>query len=185
MSPMIWRRLRLPGDTTLATLHYMIQITNLWDDYYLHQFHIYGHIYRIPRMWGMEGNDSRDVALDAFEFDKGDRFTYEYNFYQFYLFDIRIEDITIQEKSSIVPFCVSGVGMPDASKSDEFDKKLTLLKTFTKILLKEKPGQRLLRKLSDQVEELNEVMFNRKRTNRYLAALDPLNPSFNYTVNIV
>ena len=75
--------------------------------------------------------------------------------------------------------------MPDATKSDEYDKKLTLLKSFIAALLKDKPTPRMLRKLSDQAETLNEVKFNRKRTNRYFRELDPLNSSFDYTISIV
>lgn len=185
VSPMVCRRLRISGDTTLATLHYIIQIANIWDDCHLHQFHIYGQNYRIPRACGMEGEDAKVFSIDDFEFDVGDRFTYEYNFYQLYLFDIRIEGISINETASITPFCIGGTGMPDATKSDEYDKKLTLLKSFIAALLKDKPTPRMLRKLSDQAEALNEVKFNRKRTNRYFRELDPLNPSFDYTISIV
>ena len=34
ISPMIWRRLRIQGNTSLADLHYIIQIAMGWDDYY-------------------------------------------------------------------------------------------------------------------------------------------------------
>lgn len=40
VSPMIWRRLRLQGNTSLAGLHHIIQIAMGWDDEYLHYFHI-------------------------------------------------------------------------------------------------------------------------------------------------
>ena len=36
---MIWRRLRAPGNTSLAQLHHIIQIVNHWDDEYLHHQH--------------------------------------------------------------------------------------------------------------------------------------------------
>ena len=38
---MIWHRLQIPGSTSLADLHHMIQIVFAWDDDHLHRFHIY------------------------------------------------------------------------------------------------------------------------------------------------
>jgi len=38
-SPMIWRRLRVQGNTSLADLHHIIQIAMGWDNEYLHCFH--------------------------------------------------------------------------------------------------------------------------------------------------
>ncbi len=32
VSPMIWRRLRISGNTSLASLHYIIQIIQGWSD---------------------------------------------------------------------------------------------------------------------------------------------------------
>ena len=40
ISPMIFRRLRLSGRTSLADLHQLIQLSMGWDDEYLHRFHI-------------------------------------------------------------------------------------------------------------------------------------------------
>ncbi|MUN04678.1 hypothetical protein GNZ04_20820 [Escherichia coli] len=42
VSPMVWRRLRIAADTSLAALHFIIQIIQGWGDDHLHQFHIYG-----------------------------------------------------------------------------------------------------------------------------------------------
>ncbi len=44
---MIWCRLRISANTSLAALHYIIQIVQGWGDDYLHQFHIYGKDYGI------------------------------------------------------------------------------------------------------------------------------------------
>ncbi|UJC63360.1 hypothetical protein J0660_25745 (plasmid) [Salmonella enterica subsp. enterica serovar Agona] len=42
VSPMVWRRLRIAADTSLAALHFIFQIVQGWGDDHLHQFHIYG-----------------------------------------------------------------------------------------------------------------------------------------------
>ncbi|MED8094750.1 IS1096 element passenger TnpR family protein [Escherichia coli] len=47
VSPVVWRRLRIAADTSLAALHFIIQIIQGWGDDYLHQFHIYGKDYGI------------------------------------------------------------------------------------------------------------------------------------------
>ncbi len=52
-SPMIWCRLRLAGTTTLADLHYVIQIVMGWDDDHLHCFQIFGKDYAIAYEGGL------------------------------------------------------------------------------------------------------------------------------------
>jgi hypothetical protein len=42
---MIWRRLLLSGDTTLAELHEIIQISMGWEDYHLWRFTVNGREY--------------------------------------------------------------------------------------------------------------------------------------------
>ncbi len=49
------------------------------------------------------------VVIDDFAFDAGDRFTYESNFFEHWLHDIRVE--AIYENSLKAPFCISGHGM--------------------------------------------------------------------------
>jgi hypothetical protein len=39
ISPMIWRRLLLRSDQSIADLHYTIQIAMGWSDSHLHRFH--------------------------------------------------------------------------------------------------------------------------------------------------
>ena len=42
ISPLIWRRLLVTSDTTIAELHAIIQIAFGWSDSHLHQFIIHG-----------------------------------------------------------------------------------------------------------------------------------------------
>jgi hypothetical protein len=42
IGPMIWRRLLLRSDHSIADLHYTIQIAMGWSDSHLHRFHIQG-----------------------------------------------------------------------------------------------------------------------------------------------
>ncbi|CBJ82223.1 hypothetical protein XBJ2_1610040 [Xenorhabdus bovienii str. Jollieti] len=51
-------------------------------DDHLHQFHIYGKNYGISYSGGIAfPYNPYKITPDDFEFDVGDRFTYEYNFY--------------------------------------------------------------------------------------------------------
>ena len=70
VSPMIWRRLRVPGETSLARLHHCIQSVNGWDDFHLHQFHIYGKDYGTCNSVGFSfAYDADTTLLDDFGFD--------------------------------------------------------------------------------------------------------------------
>lgn len=127
---MVWRRLRIAADTSLAALHFIFQIVQGWGDDHLHQFHIYGKDYGISYEGGIGFVDNPfRVVIDDFAFDAGDRFTYEYNFFEHWLHDIRVE--AIYENSTLkAPFCISGHGMPGATAADEFiDRNLNPQKT--------------------------------------------------------
>ncbi|MDC9603653.1 plasmid pRiA4b ORF-3 family protein [Xenorhabdus griffiniae] len=79
-----------------------------WQDDHLHQFRIYGKNYGISYSDGIGFPDNPyKIILDDFGFDAGDRFTYEYNFFEHWLHDIRIE--TVLENSNLTsPFCLAG-----------------------------------------------------------------------------
>ncbi|EQC00481.1 hypothetical protein B738_10963 [Photorhabdus temperata subsp. temperata M1021] len=129
-------------------MHYIIQIVQGWQDDHLHQFRIYGKNYGISYSGriGFPDNPYK-ITLDDFEFDAGDRFTYEYNFFEHWLHDIRIE--TILENSHLKsPFCLAGNRMPGATLADETDKTLALL------------------------DALDAVRFNRPKVNRQLSRLN-------------
>lgn len=53
VQPIVWRRLLLRTENTLADLHYTIQIRCNWTDYFLHQFKIRGQMIGIPRIHGI------------------------------------------------------------------------------------------------------------------------------------
>lgn len=135
---MVWRRLRIAADTSLAALHFIFQIVQGWGDDHLHQFHIYGKDYGISYEGGIGFVDNPfRVVIDDFAFDAGDRFTYEYNFFEHWLHDIRVE--AIYENSTLkAPFCISGHGMPGATAADEFDKTWRFLKLSLMRMMKQR-----------------------------------------------
>jgi len=164
ISPMVWRRLRIPGNKSLADLHRIIQVANGWEEEYLHQFHIYGKDYGISYEGGlMFGANVYAIYMDNFEFDVGDKFTYEYNFFEHWLVDIRIKRITESEKSQLSIYCVKGNGMPGANKSDQVEPTLNLLKAIA-----DADSTTTFGDIRPFVEALNAVRFNRHYLNRRL-----------------
>jgi Plasmid pRiA4b ORF-3-like protein len=167
VSPMIWRRLRIPGHMSLADFHRVIQIVFGWDDEHLHRFHIFGKDYGIAYAGGPSFSDNAHlVFIDDFAFDVGDRFTYEYNFFESRHHDIRVEAIETKVKSSTSPFCVKGNGMPGATRYDEVERTIDLIKVIINSDESTKVGD-----IRDQIEALDAVRFNRKKVNHRLATL--------------
>lgn len=165
VSPMIWRRLRVPGNTSLAQLHRAIQIAYHWDDDYLHQFHIYGKDYGTHNSAGFAHAYGADaVTLDDFQFDIGDKFFYEYNFFEHYRIDIRIENIENAKQASV--FCTKGNGMIGADKYDELELTMNLFKAIANTDEHTTVGD-----IRSFVEALNAVRFNRHHVNHRIKSV--------------
>ena len=80
ISPMIWRRLRVSGESSLADLHSWLQIAFEWDDDHLHRFRIHGREFGLYREGGIWfDNDAREVKLSDLALRLNKRFLYEYN----------------------------------------------------------------------------------------------------------
>lgn len=78
ISPMIWRRLLIKSDASIADLHHCIQIAMGWDNEHLHQFTIQGKSYGIGYVGGISFSDNaREVYLRDFQFRLKEKFTYE------------------------------------------------------------------------------------------------------------
>jgi hypothetical protein len=109
ISPMIWHRLLVRGDSTIADLHYIIQIAMGWSDDHLHQFRIYGKRYGIARMGGIRFSDDPDtVRLEDFHFRINERFLYEYDFTGNWQHQVRVEAILALEPKRRYPVCIDG-----------------------------------------------------------------------------
>jgi hypothetical protein len=80
VSPMIWRRILLRSDQTIADLHYTIQIAMGWSDSHLNRFHIHGKDYGVAHEGGIWFDDNPEkVHLADFGFRLRERFLYEYD----------------------------------------------------------------------------------------------------------
>lgn len=109
ISPLIWRRLLVPEATSIAELHYMLQIVMGWEDYHLHRFQIYAKDYGISQIGGMGFSDNPwAVRLADFGFRVRDRFEYQYDFGDNWEHDLRIEAILETDPKKTYPVCIDG-----------------------------------------------------------------------------
>ena len=109
ISPMIWRRLLLRSDQTLADLHYSLQISFDWSDFHLHRFRIHGKDFGVSRRGGLSfSQNAHRVRLAEFDFRLGERFLYEYDFGDRWEHQIRLERILPILPEKTYPVCIGG-----------------------------------------------------------------------------
>jgi hypothetical protein len=109
ISPLIWRRLLIHSDMSLATLHAALQIVFAWSDVHLPSFHIHGKEYGGARLGGpgFDG-DVRHVPLAALRRHRGERFSYVYNFLEHGVCDLRLEAMLPVDPRRRYPVCTGG-----------------------------------------------------------------------------
>jgi Plasmid pRiA4b ORF-3-like protein len=109
INPPIWRRLHVRSDSSIATLHDLLQIAFDWSDFHLHHFVIRGKEYGVSRMGCTTlTSDARKVLLSQFRFRVNERFLYEYDFGDLWQHQIRFEGIQPIREKKIYPVCVGG-----------------------------------------------------------------------------
>ncbi len=139
-----------------------------WDDEFLHSFHIYGKDYGIHYAGGLSfSDDPSSVCLEDFEFDPGDRFTYTYNFFDYWLNDIRIETIVNQsEESCLVPLCKGGKRKLCEAPYDQLDERTALAKLLEKIVYPDKSTT--VGDIRSLIEDFKAVRYDRRSINKNL-----------------
>lgn len=179
---MIWRRLLVRTDSTIADLHYTLQIVMGWTDTHLHRCHIHGKDYGVAYSGGIAfTDDPAQVRLADFGFRPRERFLYEYDFHDFWQHEIRVEQILPLEVKRSYPVCIAGhraappedcggprrflkrrLGLPG-----ELDERLGRIEEAVRV------GD--LEWVRDQLESLESLRpwlaldrFDRRRTNRRL-----------------
>jgi hypothetical protein len=109
ISPMVWRRLLVRSDSTIADLHYTIQIVMGWSDVHLNRFHIHGQDFGVYHDGGMSFADNPEkVVLSTFGFRTRERFIYEYDFGDEWLHEVRIEKRLPLDPKKTYPVCIDG-----------------------------------------------------------------------------
>jgi len=90
--PLIWRRLLLASDTSIAQLHRILQIAFAWGGEHLHRFRIHGKDYGIAYLGGISFKDDlKKVRLFKFRLHCRECFRYDYDFIANWNLEIRLE----------------------------------------------------------------------------------------------
>ena len=109
ISPLIWRRLLVRSDSTIADLHHTLQIAMGWDDAHLHRFRIRGKDYGISRIGGIGfRDDPHQVRLADFHFRHAECFLYEYDFGDLWQHVVRVERRLPRDRKRTYPVCIDG-----------------------------------------------------------------------------
>lgn len=106
--PPIWRRVLVPANMDLDTLHKVIQRSMGWFDCHLHAFQIGNEQYSVPDPDSLELNthDSTKFRLSDFGFQEKSKFRYWYDFGDDWLHEVLVEKILAREENQQYPFCV-------------------------------------------------------------------------------
>lgn len=110
IQPVVFRRVVVPGDITLPTLHEVIQAAFGWKGYHLHEF-IFGEVrYAPPGMLGDLGFDepipTAGIRLDD-ALKEARQFRYLYDFGDDWQHLITVEE-SASTDTAITPLCVDG-----------------------------------------------------------------------------
>jgi hypothetical protein len=113
--PPIWRRVVVPSHITFAQLHDVIQTVMGWEDYHLYEFEIDDIFIDIPdEEYGFsfvgqrEKHDARNVTLEKFIGQEGEKFTYTYDFGDNWVHTITLEKIEETNDPLPHPVCLKG-----------------------------------------------------------------------------
>ncbi|MET8231328.1 plasmid pRiA4b ORF-3 family protein [Micromonospora sp. NPDC005298] len=106
--PPVWRRVLVPAGYTLDRLHRVVQHAMGWRDCHLHSFEIGAVQYGEPDPDGeLALDDELDVRLDAV-LAKGSRFSYTYDFGDWWEHDLVVEDVLTADPQERYPVCLDG-----------------------------------------------------------------------------
>lgn len=110
--PPIWRRIQVPGDTTLERLHKVIQLCMGWSDSHLHQFLIDHTCYCLPEeedSWRTSRpKDEAKFTLQALQEKILPGFQYIYDYGDDWLHQIVVEKILAPAEGKPYPLLLTG-----------------------------------------------------------------------------
>ena len=142
ISPMVWRRLLVPAETSIAGLHEILQTAFGWSDEHLHPFTIHAVEYGLWRPGsGGFSRDARQVRVGEFGLRRGERFTYEYNFFAGWRHDIRVEEILPRSPRRRYPACTGGARQAPPEDCGSPEEFLALLQRWPPALIAIRMGE--------------------------------------------
>jgi len=103
ISPLIWRRLLVRSDTTIADLHRTLQLAFGRSDEHLHRFVIHGHVHGAESLI-----DPHRVRLADLGLRLKERLVDEYDFIDGWQHDVRLEQVLPLDSQRRYPVCIGG-----------------------------------------------------------------------------
>ena len=108
VTPLVWRRVLVRSDTSIAQRHRVIQVTMGWDDIHLHRFRIHGKDYGSGSIGTTCGVDRHAVTLASLRLHPRERFAYIYNVHAWWQHDIWLEQVLEADARRQYPVCIGG-----------------------------------------------------------------------------
>jgi hypothetical protein len=111
VEPLVWRRVLVPENITLAKLHIVLQWTMGWSNSHLHEYEIARRRYGIPDdEWPSTEpvTDERRVRLKPLIEDGLRRFTYLYDFGDHWEHIVKVEDLVPPKPDRPLIVCLAG-----------------------------------------------------------------------------
>lgn len=111
VEPLVWRRVLVPENITLAKLHVVLQWTMGWSSSHLHEYEIARRRYGIPDdEWPSTEpiTDERRVRLKPLIEDGLRRFTYLYDFGDHWEHIVKVEDLVPPKPDRPLIVCLAG-----------------------------------------------------------------------------
>jgi hypothetical protein len=107
-SPVVWRRLLVPGSVRLSKLHDYFQAAMGWTNSHLHSFVIDGVLYGMHfDDWPEEEVDEKEVTILQ-SIGEARRFRYEYDFGDSWEHDVVVEELSRHRLGLKFAVCVDG-----------------------------------------------------------------------------
>ena len=113
IQPPVWRRVQVPDDFTLRSLHDVIQAVMGWLDYHIHEFEIGDRVYGEADVEGIDGfasrvfNDKTHYLHELIEHGV-DRFLYTYDLGDDWHHEIEIEEVLTPQTDVAYPVFIDG-----------------------------------------------------------------------------
>ena len=108
-APPIWRRLRVPGPTSLARLDRIIQIAMGWTNSHLHTFTAGGVMYADPSPeWEIRVRNERRTRLEGIAKEEGEAFIYEYDLGDSWRHQVLVEEVRVGSEATLDAVCLGG-----------------------------------------------------------------------------
>ena len=118
--PPVWRRLEVPSDMSLLSLHDVLQMSFGWDDTHLWRFTAAQQVYGIGEI-GVPHRNAKGVTIGEIAASKGSAFEYLYDFGDEWRHRIRVEDVGPGNPEVGYPRCLTGRSAAPQEDSDGYD----------------------------------------------------------------